>query len=121
MTDATNDDAFTDQVRVLLQTVLRQADFPGCDELSRQAQSVKVVGGPMTMIDLRADEHLPPSAFADGPVPLTIGVSGAPRNAIGELLIWVEHGYLSGLEFAWWTDDPPDRLPNLDQIEVRRK
>lgn len=121
MTDVASEGVFIQRVRDLLESVLRQADFPGCDELVRQASSVEVVGGPITMIDLRADDALPPSAFADGPVPLSIGVSDAASNPVGELLIWIEHGYLTGLEFAWWTDDPPVQLPNVGQVRVSRK
>jgi hypothetical protein len=35
---------------------------------------------------------------------------------LGELPIWVNDGYLSSLEFAWWGDDPPEQLPALDRV-----
>ncbi|MTD56094.1 hypothetical protein [Amycolatopsis pithecellobii] len=121
MTDAASSDVLTNQVRELLKSVLRQADFPGSDELLRQASSVNVVGGPITMLDLLVSNTLPASAFADGPVPLSVWVSNAAGRLVGELLVWVGYGYLTGLEFAWWTDDPPDRLPTLDHLRVIRK
>jgi hypothetical protein len=121
MTDSACSEALAVKVRELLGGVLRQADFPGSDELLRQVRSVSVVGGPVTMLALRVSEATPASAFADGPVPLSATVSDAAGAAIGELLLWVESGYLSTLEFAWWTDDPPDQLPGLDHVRVDRK
>jgi hypothetical protein len=41
--------------------------------------------------------------------------------AFGELLIWVKDGYLSSLEYAWWSDEPPARLPTADQVQAVRK
>ena len=121
MTGTTSGDLLTEQARSLLESVLRQADFPGSDELLQQASSVDVVGGPITMLDLRASHASSASAFADGPVPVSVVVSDAAGTLVGELLVWVGHGYLTGLEFAWWTDDPPDQLPTPDHVRVTRK
>lgn len=41
--------------------------------------------------------------------------SGAP---VGEVILWVEHGRLSGIEYAWYTDKRPQALPEPAQIEV---
>lgn len=120
MTGGPSDDTVTQQVRDLLAKVLREADFPGSRELLQQASRVKVIGGPITMLDLRCIDAPAASAFADGPVPLSMLVSDSAGNPIGELLIWVEQGYLSGLEFAWWTDDAPDEIPTTDQVKVAR-
>jgi len=105
-------------VRELLHAVLRQADFPGSDELLRQVSNVEVVGGPLTMLDLRVKAGTAASEFVGGPVPLSIVVGSASASMTGELLIWVDSGFLSALEFAWWTDDPPDALPSPDQVQV---
>jgi hypothetical protein len=121
MTGVPSGDTVTKQVRDLLEKVLRQADFPGSGELLQQASSVSVIGGPITMLDLRPSDASAASAFADGPVPLSMLVSDSAGNLIGELLIWVEQGYLSGLEFAWWTDDAPDEVPTADHVRVAQK
>ncbi|MGW4324985.1 hypothetical protein ACWEKR_03740 [Nocardia sp. NPDC004573] len=44
----------------------------------------------------------------------------ADRNGspIGEVMLWVENGWLSGIEYAWYTDERPRALPEPDQIEV---
>jgi len=110
-----------EHVRELLHALLGQADFPGSHELLRQVASVEVVGGPLTMLDLRVDELTAPSVFRDGPVPLSLIVAGAAGSTIGELLIWVGDGYLSAIEFAWWSDEPPTCLPSPDLVQVARK
>ena len=121
MTGALGGDTVTERTRLLLEGVLRQAEFPGGDELLRQASSVRVVGGPITMLDLRPGDASAASVFADGPIPLRALVSDGSGDLIGEILIWVEHGYLSGLEFAWWTDDAPHELPIADHVTVTRQ
>ena len=118
--DNASGDALIEQVRDLLEDVFRQVDFPGREELVRQASHVKVLGGPMTMLDLRVGDEFPASALPDGPVPLSAAVSDATGASIGELLIWVERGYLSCLE-SWWTDDPPVQLPAIRNVRVNRR
>ena len=34
------------------------------------------------------------------------------------MLLWVDDGYISALEYAWVTDDPPAELPQIDQIHL---
>lgn len=121
MSEMTGQEELTDSVRRLLGDVFQQADFPGSEELARQAMSSSVVGGPITMLEIRSDRTLGAAAFADGPIPLSMEVSNSAGDLIGELLVWVENGYLSGLEFAWWTVDPPNELPLADRVNVTRK
>ncbi|MDQ1742659.1 MAG: hypothetical protein QOE23_998, partial [Pseudonocardiales bacterium] len=63
----------------------------------------------------------PASTFRDGPAPLSAVVSDPDGTSVGELLVWVENGYLDTLEFAWWSDDPPERLPSPECVRVARK
>ena len=121
MTEALDGESLTKQVRGLLGGVLRQADFPGQDELLRQVQSVDVVGGPVTMLDLRVGERTLASPCPDGPAPLSAMVIDPAGTSNGELLLWVEDGFLSALEYAWWTSDPPEHLPSVDHVQVTQK
>ena len=121
MSESANRRPLTEQVRELLRHVLGQADFPGSDELLQQASSVDIVGGPVTMLDLRVTTPTSASSFTDGPIPLSVMVLDPAGVAFGELLIWVNGGYLSSLEFAWWSDDPSGQLPTVDRVRVARK
>jgi hypothetical protein len=120
MTDPASRDLLTHQARRLLSNVLSQVDFSGSDELRQQVSSVIVVGGPVTMLDLRLMAPTHGSAFRHGPAPLSAIVSDADGTSVGELLVWVENGYLQALEFAWWSDDPPERLPDPEHVRVAR-
>lgn len=35
---------------------------------------------------------------------------------IGDIAIWVSEGRLYSLEYSWYTDEAPTRLPDLDQL-----
>ena len=107
-----------EDVRGVLRAVLTPAAFPGRDELLAQAGTAEVVGGPLTMLDLRVGPGPAVSPCPDGPVPVSAIVVDADAAPVGELLVWVEAGYLSGLEYAWYSDEPPGRLPAPDRIRV---
>jgi hypothetical protein len=121
MSEVTSSDELSAQVRGVLNRVLYQSDFPGRDELAEQVSSVSVVGGPVTMLDLRVNRSTPPSVFADGPILVSVEVSDESGAPIGELLVWVNDGRLSALEFAWWTDEPPRQLPSPGRLKITRK
>lgn len=70
------------------------------------------------MLELAAPADLSTSTLPDGPAPSTVLVRDASGAETGELLVWVKDGRLSGLEFAWWTDEPPTRLPTREEVTV---
>ena len=53
----------------------------------------------------------------DGIVPGRFPVT---RNdeLLGELMLWVTDGWLSGLEFAWVTDSAPAHMPDADEVQI---
>jgi hypothetical protein len=120
MTDAENTEMQTRQVQELLDYILHQLNFPGIDAVRHQAASVVVVRGPLTMLDLRVTGTVAASEFMEGPIPMSAVVTDSADAAVGELLIWLKDGYLNALEYAWWTDDQPDRLPNPEHVRVTR-
>lgn len=120
MIDPSARNQITGTVREILGCILGGAEFPGSSELHMQAASVTVTGGPITMLELHAEKTAPVSAFTDGPIPVSAVALDAEDGEIGELLVWVDAGYLSALEFAWWTDDPPDSLPSRYHIRKER-
>ncbi|MFE7741706.1 hypothetical protein [Nocardia sp. NPDC057455] len=54
----------------------------------------------------------PDGIFASGTV---TDRNGSP---IGEVILWVENGWLSGIEYAWFTDERPRALPEPGRIEL---
>jgi hypothetical protein len=110
----------TTEVRNLLDSILSRLDFPEIEALREQLSRTTVVGGPITMLNLQVSDAIA-AQLPDGPIPMSSIVLDKIGDEVGELLIWVDSGYLSTLEFSWWTDASPDRLPAIDQVRVSRK
>ncbi|MEV7607813.1 hypothetical protein AB0N65_20465 [Paenarthrobacter sp. NPDC089322] len=121
MTRISDEDELSEPVRILVDSILRHANFPGIDQLIEQASTVAVVGGPVTMLDLRSSPDHAASAFTNGPIPVSVEVFDVSGSSIGELLVWVDAGRLSALEFAWWTDERPAQLPHPSQLKISQK
>jgi hypothetical protein len=104
-------------VRAALRRLIEDQAFDGREELLAQVPFVRVVDGPITDLALEVDPAtVPPSSFLSGPVPGCAWVRDANGETIGTLLVWVDRGYLSALEYGWVTDQPPTELPTAEQI-----
>jgi hypothetical protein len=117
MTNTLKRPASADRVRQLLLRVLESASFPGSEDLRAQIPFVEVTGGPITLLDLAVGAG-PKSAARNGPIPIRAIVTSYTGEPAGELLLWVKDGYLSGLEFAWVTDQQPESLPSIDHVQI---
>ncbi|WP_454789956.1 hypothetical protein [Mycolicibacterium lutetiense] len=53
----------------------------------------------------------------DGPFP---GRAFVPNSVDyrGEVILWMKDGKISGLEYAWITDEPPTRWPHPDEMQI---
>lgn len=106
----------TPQVRLL---IARYLELCASDaELVAQIQRVRVVGGPLTMLQLAVHGEVEMSAHVDGPISPRVGVVDARGHVVGEMLVWVTSGLLSALEYAWYTTEPPRRLPEPESLKV---
>lgn len=99
-----------------------EAQSPGAGALIHQISSLKVVeaSSMATFLDFRLSREAERACLPDGPLDAGADVFAANQDLIGEILVWVVDGVLSGLEFAWYVDVPPEGLPLVDQIQVRR-
>lgn len=106
----------SEEERAVLERVL-SGGFDGARELRSQIEQASVTGGLPTLLDLAVHDALP-ARCSDGPVPVRAMVEGPAGDAQGEVLVWVTGGFLSGLEFAWVTDDTPAGMPPPDRIRI---
>lgn len=106
----------TDRERGLLKSVLALADFPGRSDLAQQVDHARVSGGQPLILDLVVVAEIRPADLPSGPIPTRAVVSDAANQPLGEVIIWVQDGYLSGLEYAWLTDEPPSSMPEPEQL-----
>lgn len=98
----------------LISTVLAQLPTGTARPLTDQLDRVTVRSADVaTVLDLDVPDQLPPASIVDGPLPVRAIVPDA-----GEVLIWITSGRLSGLEFAWVTDEPPTQWPSPDELTI---
>jgi hypothetical protein len=104
--------------RAVIEVILSACE--GRDALRSQLEHAQVTGtwaaGPS--IDIQVPDGLPRHGGADGILPTHAQVRDASGDAVGELLLWVADGNLSALEYAWYADDPPGKLPEAVAVEV---
>jgi hypothetical protein len=103
--------ALTDRERGLLDLLL-SADFPGATELREQAKSVTASREGM-IIDLIVDQGLPRAKVVSR-TPVQASVDGDGYD--GGLVLFVDDGQLSALEYWWVTEERPDVLPPLTAV-----
>ncbi len=78
--------------------------------------AASAVGGPITMIELSVPPSCDRAALTDGPLPVRAVALDGQGGFIGEVLVWVTDGYLSAIEYAWYTDEAPTELPPISQL-----
>jgi hypothetical protein len=101
----------SDRERDILDLLL-SVDFSGAEELRQQAASVSAEREGM-VIDLIASPD-DPRATVVKRTPVEAVVDGHGYD--GGLLLFVDDGQLSALEYWWVTEDRPDVMPPLTAI-----
>jgi hypothetical protein len=96
-------------------------DFDGADLLRAQIPHCRVVavwvdGQPS--VDLAVPATVAPAAVPDGEIASGSEVRDRAGRYLGEVLVWVGGGRLSAIEYAWVTDEAPDRLPGVSTMKL---
>lgn len=86
--------------------------------LYRQSIAAVVTGGPLTMLELAIPPSALPVPIPDGPLPARAGAYDHDGTPLGELLVWMSSGYLSAIEYAWYTDAAPAELPAPSDLRL---
>jgi hypothetical protein len=102
--------------------LLLSVDFPGAEILRRQADVARVIGRcpcGCASIDLWID---PSQAEAAVGVPEPVPVEARSKKFLGgettELLLFVQHGWLRGVEIIFYSDEPPPEFPPPESFEL---
>ncbi|MEU1077223.1 MULTISPECIES: hypothetical protein [unclassified Streptomyces] len=110
--------------RAVLDKIL-STPFPGSPELKKQIDVCQVIAQwseDSVSVDIHPmPEAVPAVGVANGPAPAIGVVQGLPGDElplVGEILVWVAGGYISGIEFTWYGDEMPKQLPPADRILV---
>jgi hypothetical protein len=107
--------------RDTLETLL-SVDFEGVTQLRDQVPVARYAGsrasGSAPSFDIAVPASAPRSTFPGKLAPITAHVFDSSEEYTGEFILWLTHGYLSGVEYAWVTDEAPDDLPDPSGIHV---
>lgn len=103
--------SLTDREREILDLLL-SVDFPGVVELREQATTVSAEREGM-IVDLLVSAGSPHAAVVKR-TPVQAVVDGDGYD--GGLLLFVDDGRLSALEYWWVTEERPDVMPPLTAI-----
>jgi hypothetical protein len=106
-----------DREREIAKRVVNAALIPDADHLITQLDTATVdPDSSPTFLDLAVPRTAPRSAATDGPLPGRYLIHGEAGELEGEVMLWMSDGYLSGLELAWYTDEPPTEWPSPDRL-----
>ncbi|MFC4127245.1 hypothetical protein [Nocardia rhizosphaerae] len=82
------------------------------------AEVVATWGPGSPSVDLVVRPGAPQAAGSANGILANGAVTDPNGSPVGELILWVENGWLSGIEYAWYTDERPQSLPDPAQVEV---
>lgn len=110
--------------RATLETLL-SVDFEGAAQLRDQIPLARVAGshdsGAAPGFDIAVPGNAPRSTLLEKMAPVSGLVFDSDEEYAGEFIVWLSDGYLSGLEYAWITDEKPGELPDPGSIQVSVK
>ncbi|MFD3509304.1 hypothetical protein [Nocardia sp. NPDC058666] len=109
----------TDLESVVL-TELLSVGGAGADEFRAQIPDSEVVatwGAGSPSVDLAVRGGVQAVTSTDG-IFANATVTDNSGSPIGELILWVENGWLSAIEYGWYTDERPRCLPEPARITV---
>ena len=88
---------------------------PETDVLLHQLVGARFESSP-TDVTITCRPDAASAQVPDGPLPVRALVTDAIGQTTGEILVWMENGYVSSAEHAWYTDDPPLAWPVAAQL-----
>jgi hypothetical protein len=102
-------------------TKLLSVGGAGADEFRTQipySQVVATWGVGSPSVDLAVQPGASQAAGSADGIVANGAVTDRNGSPVGDVILWVENGWLSGIEYAWYTDERPRALPEPAQIEV---
>jgi hypothetical protein len=102
--------------------LLLSADFEGAADLRIQAKSAMSVGGcacPCPSVDLLvSDPDAKPVPMPSRVVPAELQIAPNEDGIPGTVILFVDDGRLSYLEYVYYTDEVPAVWPDISQLSL---
>ncbi|MFT4087067.1 MAG: hypothetical protein QM658_07900 [Gordonia sp. (in: high G+C Gram-positive bacteria)] len=94
------------------------AEQQGDPVIVEQVAAISTYEGQPTMAIVEVDRSLPKCSIKDGPAPVVAAVVDREGELAGELIFWVQDGFVDQIEQTWYGDDPPVSLPSREFIRT---
>ena len=103
--------------KALVRDLIEKAGVAETEVLLRQVEVAEVTAPcscPCPSVSLGVDPALAESASYTAKPAASADYDG------GNVMVWVEDGFLSNLEMTWWTDETPLAFPPVDALSDHR-
>ena len=97
--------------------VIAGSGIAGAENLAQEVSAALVRNETAWILDIKLATTAEGIQIPNGPLPVRAFVPNE-KNYQGEILVWVTDGHVSGLEYSWVTDSPPDKWPDSDEMEI---
>jgi hypothetical protein len=105
--------------RAIVLWILNAAQVAGVAELKEQLAHIVGIDDKLTtFLHIEVSPSAPRPAVGDGPFPVRVFVQDNRGEPEGEVILWIMKGYLSALEFAWYTETQPTDWPTTDRLRA---
>lgn len=101
----------------VIRAILSSGGAAGGHRLIADLRNAQVRQTTAWIIDIKPPFPGGGCGLPDGPFPARAFVPDRASYR-GEVIIWLNDGHLSGLEYAWIGDEPPARWPQPDEMQI---
>jgi hypothetical protein len=107
------------KIQKVSRKILQASDVYFKQQVMLQIDNIESVVPINCFISVGFPEQYRMSVDETGPVPVHTLVISSNR-AVGSVIIWLENGNLTDVEYAWYTDSPPIRFPEPEDVVIDR-
>jgi len=101
----------------VIRSILSRVDIRRSGPLFADLDGALVANETTWILDVKVSNNDEGVDLPNGPFPAQAFVPNS-AECQGEVIIWINEGHLSALEYAWVSDDPPTRWPRADEMQV---
>jgi hypothetical protein len=101
----------------VIRSIVSQADIRSSRPLLVDLDGALVANETAWILDVKVSNKGAGADLPNGPFPAQAFVPNSAEYE-GEVIIWITGGHVSGLEYAWVSDNPPTRWPRADEMQI---
>ena len=101
----------------VIRSIVSQADIRSSRPLLVDLDGALVANETAWILDVKVSNKGARADLPNGPFPAQAFVPNSAEYE-GEVIIWITGGHVSGLEYAWVSDNPPTRWPRADEMQI---